>query len=180
MSLVDFSDVVADATQEDNVAGNHAEVYVMLAKNFTREFPAAADVVNGEVTGLVASAITGGKTFAKLDLPQNSAMFSSEETGAPGFDNINQMIGFKFAGMKKSVQAEIRKYKNAGAVFIVPGADGLHYIVGNSRQPMFVKFAGASGTLGTDERGFNASATSVGHKYHCLPLAPAVVAALPL
>jgi hypothetical protein len=178
--MIDFGDLVADATQEDNIAGNHAEVYVILAKNFTREYPAAADVVAGEVTGLVAGALTAAKTFAKLDVPQNSVMFSSEETGAPGFNNTTQMIGFKFAGMKKTVQAEIRKYTNAGAVFIVPGADGLHYIVGNSRQPMFVKFAGASGTVGTDERGFNASATSVGHKFGCLPLAPAVVAALPL
>jgi len=176
--FIDFSNLVADAMQEDNIAGNYAWIGVCLAKNFSVAYPSPADIVDGEITGSPVTSL-GTKKFAKIEVPQNTVKFTSTETGTAGFNNVNHMIEFKLAGMKKEVQAEFKKYKNALVVFLVPGSDGLIYLVGSSQNGILMKANGDSGADGSGQRGFTMTGESSGHGNAPYPLSPETAALIP-
>ncbi|CAN1552979.1 hypothetical protein MCERE19_02246 [Spirosomataceae bacterium] len=179
MSLVDFSNLTADAVQDDNIAGNLAFFGVISSKAFNAEYPALADVTTGEITGSPVARL-GTRKFAKVEVPQNSIAFDSEDTGpSAGHNNIDHIFKAKLAGMPKEVQAELRKYKNNPCVFIVPGADGTHYLVGSSNNGIILRGKGRSGMIGTDERGFDLEGKSSGHRDHPLPISAATLALIP-
>lgn len=179
MALVDFSNLVVDAVQEDNIAGNHAWFGVILAKNFATEYPVEADITAGEITGSPVARL-GAKEFAKIEVPQNAVGFDSEDNSpAPGHNNIDHIMKFKWASMKKEAQAAIRKFKNAPCVFIVPGADGNHYLVGSSVNGIIMRAKGTSGMVGTDQRGFDFEGRSSGHRDAPLPISAATLALIP-
>ncbi|MCP9763807.1 hypothetical protein [Lacihabitans soyangensis] len=179
MPLLDFSNLAADAVQEDNIAGNLAWFGVISAKAFSGEYPAVADVTAGEITGSPVARL-GAHEFAKVEVPQNSVVFDSDDNGpSAGHNNIDHMLKAKLAGMSKEVQAELKKYKNNPCVFIVPGSDGRHYLVGSSNHGIILRGKGKSGGVGTDERGFDLEGKSSGHRDHPLPISAATLALIP-
>lgn len=180
MPIVEFANLVADAEQEDNIAGNLSWIGVIRAKNFTRSWPDTADVTAGEITlpaGLTT--ILGVKEFAKIEVPQNSVRYKSVKSPDPGHQAITQSIDISLAGTGKAIQAELDKFKNVGCVFLVPGNDGLTYVVGSKDQPIFLQEEQDSGANGGEKRGTQLSGSSTGHKHHCLPLSAALLATVP-
>lgn len=179
MALTDFANIVADAEQEDNIAGNQSYILATLAKNFSAEWPTKADVVAGEITG-DPTARLGAKKFAKITVPANTVKYTAVKSETAGHQGKTHSIEFQLAGTSKAVQAELEKFQNAGGVFIVPGNDGGMYVVGSSVAPIYLGYNQQSGGNGTEQRGTTLTGSRAGQKHACLPLSTATAALIPV
>lgn len=172
----DFSAISVDASQEDNVAGNVAAVYMALAKSFTANWPTLAQMTDGEVT--TAPTLSSGKKFSKIVVPQNTVRTYDSFGGDAGFQSGMQGIEFNYAGMKKEIVEEIEYYKNAGAVFMVEDANGVFVAVGTVNNPIHLTREGDSGKVGGDKRGFTFKGEQTGYLRGRVPVAASVISGL--
>ena len=172
---VNFATLDATSHQVGNPGGNRL-LLVVLAKMVTGIWPKRADITDGEIT--TVPTLTDTEKFARYECPDGSIEVSSEKQGDPGFQSYKHAIEFMFAGFSKSIQAELDKYLNAGAVFITEMNDGTYVVVGTSDNPIFIKQAFKGGKKGNDKRGFTMKGEQDGYVWDVLPLKADQVASI--
>jgi hypothetical protein len=175
MSNVNFASLVADGHQGGN-PGGMLTLAVMLAKTFTGAWPVMADITDEEI--VVAPRLAIESAWATYEFPDATSEVTSEKTGNPGFESYKHKIEYMFAGFSKTIQKELAKYLNAGAVFLVEMGDGQWVVVGSSKNPVYMKQSFKGGKKGSDPRGFTMKGEADGLMWDLLPLADAVVADL--
>lgn len=178
--MVNFASLRANSGQAAN-PGGLLKFAKMSAHLFTAEWPAPADVVGGEVTGLPSAKLPADQEWPVYDLPKDTAEFTFKNVGEKGgFVNYAHGVGFELANISKELVVEIQKDINNGAVYVGKARDGKWYVVGNSENPIHVMHEGGTGKKGSDKRGSVASGEEEGYMYPMLPLAAAVVADITL
>lgn len=176
--MVNFASIRANSAQLAN-PGGLLKLARMSAHMFTAEWPAAADVVGGEVTGLPSAKLPVDTDWPVIALPKDTAEFTAENVGeAGGFQNWKHGVSLEMANITAELQAEIQKDINNGAVYVGKARDGKWYVVGNSENPIFLSYSQSIGKVGSDKRGSMATGEQEGYMYGILPLAAAVVADL--
>jgi hypothetical protein len=172
---VNFANLDGTSHQVGNPGGTR-QLLVVLANMVTGIWPKRADITAGEIT--TVPTLINTEKFAKYECPDGTIEVSSEKQGDPGFQSYKHAIEFMLAGFSKSIQGELDKYMNAGAIFVVEMNDGTYLVVGSSDNPIFVKQAFKGGKKGNDKRGFTVKGEQDGYVWDVLPLATDQVATL--
>jgi len=176
--MTDLSTITVDSHQAPNVAGTR-RLAIILAKKFTSKWPAAADIVAGEVTGLPSAKLPALSTWAVYDCPQNTIdVKSTPSNSEQGFNSQTHAVSLDIAGFSKAIQVEISLFQNAPVVVAAELADGTWAVAGDSSHGIQLNPATSIGKMGNDKRGTVLSGESSGYAYGILPLATAVVADL--
>ncbi|TDB66828.1 hypothetical protein [Arundinibacter roseus] len=175
-AVLNFATLDATSHQTGNPGGTR-QLLVALAKSITGVWPKRSDITGGEITS-VPTLDPEATKWARYECPDGTIEVSSEKQGDPGFQSYKHAIEFMFSGFSKAIQAELEKYMNAGAVFIVEMNDGTYAVVGSSDNAIFVKQAFKGGKKGNDKRGFTMKGEQDGFVWDILPLATAQVAEL--
>ncbi|UBM58250.1 hypothetical protein LAG90_15710 [Marinilongibacter aquaticus] len=177
MAVTNFTSLRVNSHQSSNPAGAK-KVAIMLAAMFTAEWPVAADVVGGEITGDPADRLPVDQEWPVYEVPHKSIKFDDEKQGDPGYQNFKHMLSYEMAGFSKELAAEMDKHINAGVVYLVQTNDNKWAVIGTSQNPIFTTYQGTSGQAGTDKRGKIVTGEQDGYAWGILPLSDAVVAAL--
>jgi len=175
MPVVNFLSMNATSEQVGNPGGIRKLLRAQV-RSIVGNWPAQADITDGEITNgptMVALA-----KWAEYQCPDGSVEVSSEQQGNPGYQSFKHNVDFALAGFSKTIQKELAKDLNAGAVFIAEMNDGTYVVVGSSDNPIYTKRTFKSGKKGNDPRGFTLKGEQDGFMWDILPLATAEVAAL--
>ncbi|MGR3809581.1 hypothetical protein [Jiulongibacter sp. NS-SX5] len=174
--MVNFASIRANSSQKAN-PGGLLKLAKMSAHMFTAEWPAEADVVDGEVTGLPSAKLPVDTEWPIYAVPKDTVDFRFSNVGQKdGYTNWSHALEYDMANLTKELVVEIQKDVNNGAVYIGKARDGQWYVIGNSDNPIFPMHSGGTGKLGSDKRGTVVTAEEEGYMFPMLPLAPAVVA----
>lgn len=170
-----FASLAADSTQAGN-AGGFLKVVPILSKTFTGNWPIEADIAAGEIT--VAPRLPAATPLPVYELPANLIDSGSETVGQAGFQSEKHMVEFMTAGFSKQITAELRKYTNAGAVFLVLTPDLKWGVVGTSYKPIFTAKSQKFGKKGGEQRGTTLKGEEEGYGWGIVNLADSVVTGL--
>lgn len=170
-----FASLAADHTQAGNPAG-FLKVVPILSKTFTGNWPIEADITSGEIT--VAPRLPAATPLPVYELPANNIDVNSETVGPAGFQSEKHNIEFMTAGFSKAITTELRKYTNAGAVFLVLTPDLKWGVVGTSYKPIFVGKNQKFGKKGGEQRGNTLKGEEEGYLWGIVNLADSVVSGL--
>jgi hypothetical protein len=173
---MDFSGFGADSEQEDNVAGL-ARMWKVRDKSFVGEYPAKADIVDGEITVSPTVRLPPFFVPAEYVVPQNTAMYSDTLAGNLGYQAYRHVVGYQMAGLSKQLLRELLKDINAGAVYFLEDTNGNINVAGTSKKGLPLNTTGNSGKDGSEQRGKVMAAEEVGFRWPVMPLSDAAKAA---
>jgi hypothetical protein len=173
---MDFSGFEADSQQLDNVAGLR-RMWKVRAKSFVGEYPAKADIVDGEITVSPTVRLPVYFMPAEYKVPQNTAMYSDVLAGNRGYQAYRHVVGYQMAGLSKGLLKELLKDINAGAVYFLEDTNGNINVAGTSKKGLPLNTTGNSGKDGSEQRGKVMAAEEVGFRWPVMPLSDAAKAA---
>ncbi|MER0439643.1 hypothetical protein [Emticicia sp. W12TSBA100-4] len=170
-----FASLAADNSQGGNPAGS-LKIVPILAKNFNGNWPIEADITAGEIT--VAPRLPANTLLPVYEIPVNTIDINSETVGPAGFHSEKHMVEFMTAGFSKTITAELRKYTNAGAVFLFLTPDLKWGVAGTSYKPIFASKSQKFGKKGGEQRGTTLKGEEEGYLWGIVNLADSVVSEL--
>lgn len=170
-----FASLAADSSQGGNPAGL-LKIVPILAKTFTGNWPIEADITAGEIT--VAPRLPAATPLAVYELPPNTIDISSETVGAAGTQSEKHAVEFFTAGFSKQLTTELKKYTNAGAVFLVLTPDLKWGVAGTSYKPIYSTKSQKFGKKGGEQRGTTLKGEEEGYMWGIVNLADSVVTGL--
>lgn len=149
---VSLASVDAQCFQQPNPGGIR-NVFAVISRDITGNWPRTALInADGLVTALPT--LKAGVQWAQYQFPDGTAEFSFDGGGEPSYQSYKHMIEFALAGSSKMVRKEIRKYLNAGGVFLVEDKEGNFVVLGCSEDPIYLKPSFKSGKKGNDKKGY--------------------------
>lgn len=169
--MINFANFSADNTQQGN-PGGFLKIVPILGKTFVANWPIESDIINGEIT--VAPRLPGGWTHAVYELPPNTIDVNSETIGDAGFHTEKHIVEFMAAGFSNSITNELKKYLNAGSVFLALTPDLKWVVAGTSYKPIFMKKNQKFGKRGGEQRGTTLKGEEEGYLWDILPLASTI------
>ncbi len=170
-----FASLAADHSQGGNPAGL-LKIVPILAKTFTGNWPIEADITGGEIT--VAPRLPVNTPLAVYELPPNTIDVSSDTVGVAGTHSEKHSVEFMTAGFSKAIATELKKFTNAGAVFLVLTPDLKWGVAGTSYKPIYSTKSQKFGKKGGDQRGTTIKGEEEGYLWGIVPLADSVVTGL--
>lgn len=149
---VSTASVDAQCFQGSNPGGVR-NVFAILSRDIEGNWP---NINTIDVAGMVETLPTlkTGKKFSQYLFPDGTAEFSFDGGGDPSYQSYKHMLEFALAGSSDKVRAEIRKFLNAGGVFLVEDKEGNYVVLGCSEDPIYLKASFKSGKKGNDKRGY--------------------------
>ena len=176
MSIVSLASVDAQNFQQSNPGGVR-NVYAIISRQITGVWP-NEDIIdaNGLITEL-PTLVTGAK-WSQYLTPDGTAEFSFDGGGDPSYQSYKHMIELALAGSSSAVRKEVKKFLNAGGVFLIEDKSGNFVVLGNSDDPIYIKSTFKSGKKGNDKRGYTLKGEVDGMMWEQVFLTPALVADL--
>jgi hypothetical protein len=177
MAIVDLESLQAYSFQQNNPGGGR-NLYVILKENIVGTYPTPAQI---SVDGTRISALptlVATKKFSHYSFPDGTLDIGTDDSGDPGYQSNKLSIEFMLAGNSDKLHAEVRKWKNAGLLFLVEDKSGDFILLGTTDDPIFVKSVFKLGKKGNDKRGYTVKGEVDGMNYGILKLAATLIATL--
>ena len=152
MAIVALASVDAQNFQIGNPGGVR-NVYAILSRQITGVWPNPAVISEeGLITALPTLAATA--KWSQYLFPDGTAEFSFDGGGDPSYQSYKHMIEFALGGSSTAVRKEVRKFLNAGGIFLIEDKSGNFVVLGNTDDPIYLKPSFKSGKKGNDKRGY--------------------------
>jgi hypothetical protein len=153
MPVLSLGAVDGQCFQQANPGGGR-NLFAILAKDIVGNYPMLSQIsADGtELTSLPTLVAT--KKWSQYLVPDGTLDYKVDDSGDPSFQSYKHMIEFMMAGKSKALRAEMQKYINAGALFLIEDKDGEYILIGSTDDPIFLKKSFALGKKGNDKRGY--------------------------
>lgn len=176
MSVVALASVDAQNFQQSNPGGVR-NVYVIISRQITGLWPNESVIdENGLITALPT--LASGAKWSQYLFPDGTADFNFDGGGDPSYQSYKHMVEFALAGSSNAVRKEVRKFLNAGGVFMFEDKSGNFVILGSSEDPIYLKPGFKSGKKGNDKRGYTLKGEVDGMTWEQVFLTPSLIASL--
>lgn len=174
MALGSLAGVDGECFQQSNVSGVRT-VLVVLKKDVVGNYPldTQIDTTAQELTALPTLVAT--KKWSQFKFPQGTADHKCDSAGDLGYQSFKHSVEFSLAGKSQAVRAEMAKFLNAGALFLIEEKDGSYTLRGSTDDPIVVQRSYASGKGGNDKRGYVAKGEADGIPFADLQLDAALI-----
>ena len=176
MSVVALASVDAQNFQIGNPGGVR-NVYAILCRQVTGVWPNESIIDDDGLITALPTLVVGAK-WSQYQFPDGTAEFSFDGGGDPGYQSYKHMVEFALAGSKTGVRNEVRKFLNAGGIFLIEDKSGNFVVLGNSDDPIYLKPSFKSGKKGNDKRGYTLKGEVDGMMWEQVFLTPSLVASL--
>lgn len=152
--------------------GGAKKLWIASVDSFSDEWPARADIVNGEITG--APTMGSGATFVEFDVADNSLKIDHKLSGPAGYQSWEHMVDFRTAGFSKEQTNAFEKLINQEVVIVAQHNDGKLVVAGTSHYGLQLEVTHSTGEKGNAPRGYTTSIKNAGYQWGTLPLGSAV------
>ncbi|CAM9905949.1 unnamed protein product [Chrysoparadoxa australica] len=174
MATKSLASVDATCFQQPNPPGLR-KIFACVNKDIVGSWPNASILDAEEINVTEVPTMVVDKTFAQFVFPDGTAETMFDKEGDPSYQTDKHGIEFALAGSSDSVRAEVRKFLNAGAVFLVEEKDGSYSIVGSTDDPVYITHSFRSGKGGTDKKGYTLTGSVDGMAWGQLKISKALV-----
>ena len=174
MPTKSLASVDATCFQNGNPPGLR-KVFGVISKDIQGSWPNVDILDANSINVTEIPTMVTDKKFAQFVFPDGTAETSFDKEGDPGYQTDKHGIEFALAGSSDAVRAEVRKFLNAGGVFLVEEKDGTYSIVGSSDDPVYITHSFRSGKGGTDKKGYTLTGTVDGMAWGQLKITKALV-----
>jgi hypothetical protein len=177
MAIIDLASIDATNFQQNNPGGGR-NLYAILAKHIVGVYPAPGQISADGTRVTALPTLVATKKFSHYSFPDGTLDTGTDDGGDPGFQSNKQSIEFMLAGSTDAIHGEVRKWKNAGLLFLVEDKSGDFNLLGSTDDPIFVKSVFKLGKKGNDKRGYTVKGEVDGLNYGVLKLQTSLVATL--
>ncbi|MGL4630294.1 MAG: hypothetical protein ACRCVT_03735 [Leadbetterella sp.] len=175
MAVLSFAALDGQCFQQANPGGGR-NLFAILAKDIVGNYPLDSHI-SADGTELTAlPTLVATKKWSQYAFPDGTLDYKVDDGGDPSFQSYKHMIEFMLAGKSKAVRAEMAKYINAGALFLVEDKDGDYILIGSTDDPIFLKKSFALGKKGNDKRGYTLKGEVDGVTFGVVTLASTLLA----
>lgn len=176
MTVIALASVDAQNFQQSNPGGVR-NVYAIISRQVTGVWPNESVIdENGFIT--VLPTLASGAKWSQYLFPDGTADFNFDGGNDPSYQSYKHMVELALAGSKDAVRKEIKKYLNAGVIFLIEDKSGNFVVLGSSDDPIFIKPSFKSGKKGSDKRGYTLKGEVDGMMWEQVFLTPSLVATL--
>lgn len=176
MSMTTLASLDAQNFQVSNPGGVR-NVFAILSRQVVGIWPNESVIDgNGLITALPTLVAT--TKWSQYLFPDGTAEFSFDGGGDPSYQSYKHMVEFALAGSSDGVRREVKKYLNAGGIFLIEDKSGNFVVLGNSDDPIYLKPSFKSGKKGNDKRGYTLKGEVDGMMWEQVFLTPALISTL--
>ena len=158
MATKSLASVDATCFQVSNAPGLR-KVFGVISKDIVGSWPNASILDADGINVTAIPTMVTDKKFAQFVFPDGTAETMFDKEGDPGYQTDSHGIEFALAGSSDGVRTEVRKFLNAGGVFLVEEKDGTFTVVGSTDDPVYLTHSFRSGKGGTDKKGYTLTGT---------------------
>jgi hypothetical protein len=151
MANINFASVDAQCFGRPN-PGGISRVFISSSRNFSAQWP-MINQMDDSLNITVTPPMIAGAKWAEYLFPHNTATASSDSSGESSFQSYKHTAEFMMAGYDATVRAELKKMINTGLIIIMEMQDGTFVVIGNTKNPIFLKNSFGLGKKGSDKRG---------------------------
>lgn len=177
MPVLSLGAVDGQCFQQANPGGGR-NLFAILAKDIVGNYPVPS-VISTDGTELTAlPTLVATKKWSQYLFPDGTLDYKVDDGGDPAYQSYKHMIEFMMAGKSKALRAEMKKYINAGCLFLIEDKDGEYILIGSTDDPIFLKKGFALGKKGNDKRGYTLKGEVDGLTFGVVTLQTSLLATL--